>query len=201
MSRGLCGNQEQGRTTWAVTELLGAQGGQVWAFRPPGSPVTEQHTHLLLYVQWLYQAVTVKIGRKSPSCFRSGKGKVAILEIHQSILSILTRSALKRETIWPGPNLSGLYQSRTSQEEGKYLPQLPPAFLSPPKRVKQPGKHWWSLQSRDISIPKDLDLIIGLQKTSPAPTPHHPTTAIPFTQYVTFGFQQKVIRHTKRQKT
>lgn len=59
-----------------------------------------------------------------PGCHKEERREISLLlqkqerkgshfEIHRSILSILTRSALKREIILPEPNLSGFYQGLT----------------------------------------------------------------------------------------
>ena len=69
------------------------------------------------------------------------------------------------------------------------------------------GKNWehvWSPEFRAKDSLKDWNLITGLENTSPFPTLDYITKSlfivVPFIQHIMCGYQEKNIRHTKRQK-
>ena len=113
----------------------------------------------------------------------------------------------------------GYYQSQNDQEKGNIQLQssLPlhmgggkyptPAHTTHSTPTKGVGKKTETLllssQSRSTGSFKDWELITGLQNSSLSPTSYNQIIKdlFPFTQYIMSGYQEKITRHTKRQKT
>ena len=191
MSRNRYGNQHCGRKSWTVIdELLVGCCEQFWELKLQGDPM----------LLWVSPSSGTRPGshsedqRKIPTCFQQEEGKRGHFEVYQSAL-FLTRPETMRN-YFP--------RAQPTWEKGNTW-LLPPVAILPHLRGKNP-QSLVKFRAWGTGSLQDWDLITGLENA--LPSSHLTTTflgaylpAVPLTQYVMSIFQQKITRHTKRQKT
>lgn len=164
---------------------------------------------LLLFCEFslhkFHQVLPVKIREKFPSVSGKRREKERNLKELWNKLehSVLLSKVCPQEKLFKETNLLGVFQSLTL-EEGKYPTQAPCSHPVPPKSWGD----WEVLVKFTVQghrLTKSLRPNHRTTEQFPSPTPHcHVTkgllTGVPFPQYIMPGYQEKVTRHTKRQK-
>lgn len=164
--------------------------------RKLGDPVIGEPPYLCeFYFLELHQVLTGNIRHKSLMLMAGGGGKELLWNMPE-ILLFLAIAAPR--------NLFN--QSLNNPKEGKYPTSALSSILVPPQGGTPLPKLRSMCEFHSLEISQCRLTRVLLPEGFPSPTPDRHIarglfTAVPFTQYILSGYEEKIISHPKRQNT